>query len=81
MVLSNQVAEVVLTHRDRLLRFGSELIFRICEHFGVKVTVLDESPPSTDEEELTRDVIMLMVVFSARLYGKRSHRNRKKIAA
>lgn len=42
-----------------------------------EVDVLETRAEKTFEEELARDVITLMTVFCARLYGKRSHRNKK----
>ena len=80
-ILSGQVGELVITHKDRLLRFGHELIFHLCTLFGVKVRLVDEAISISFEEELTKDVITLMTVFSARLYGRRSHRNKKQLAA
>jgi len=78
LLLSGRVSEIILTHKDRLLRFGSELIFRICECCNTKVIVLDEPVEMSDEEKLTKDVLEILTVFSARLYGKRSHKNRTK---
>ena len=80
LITSFQIAELVITHKDRLLRFGSEILFYLCKAFDVKVTILEESKNLTDEEKLSNDVIELMVVFSARLYGKRGHKNRIKKA-
>ena len=37
LILSGKVSDRVLTHKDRFLRFGSELIFIICKFFGIKV--------------------------------------------
>ena len=42
MILSGQVSDTVLTHKDRLLRFGSELIFLICKFFGIRVHIIHE---------------------------------------
>jgi len=67
----------VLSHKDRLLRFGSELVFSLCEHFGVEVIIINASEDSTCEEDLANDVIEIVTVFSARLYGSRSHKNRQ----
>ena len=78
-ILSGEMSRLVITHKDRLLRFGHELIFYLCRCFGVLVTVTEESEKIAFEEELTRDVITLMTVFSARLYGRRSHQNRNKV--
>ena len=79
MIVSGEVGELILTHKDRLLRFGHELIFKLCDWYKVKITILEASKTESFEVELTKDVITLMTVFSARLYGKRSHKNKQKI--
>jgi predicted site-specific integrase-resolvase len=72
------VGRLVLTHKDRLLRFGSEIVFALCEEFKIEVTVINQSEkPLSFEEELAGDVLEIITVFSARLYGSRSHKNRK----
>ena len=77
MILSGQVSDIVLTHKDRLLRFGSELIFLICKFFGIRVHIIHEEKDLTDEQLLAFDVLEIITVFSARLYGKRAHKNVK----
>ena len=80
LVLDNQVQRLVLTHKDRLLRFGAELIFSICEAKNVEVIIInqgDEAP--SFEEELAKDVLEIITVFSAKLYGSRSKKNKKLI--
>jgi len=77
LICSSQIERLVLTNKDRLLRFGSELIFNLCSHFGVEVVIINKSEDSTFEEDLTQDVLELITVFSARLYGSRSHKNKK----
>ena len=57
LICSEQVDRIVLTHKDRLLRFGSELIFTLCEHFGVEVILINRSEDSTFEEDLAKDVM------------------------
>lgn len=76
-LLDGDVCRLVLTHKDRLLRFGSELIFSICEYHGVEVIILNKKEDSTFEEDLASDVLEIITVFSARLYGSRSHKNKK----
>jgi predicted site-specific integrase-resolvase len=80
-IFRREVSHLVLNHKDRLLRFGSEIIFSLCKHFGVEVILLEEPMQSSFEQELACDVIELMTVFSSKLYGRRSHQNRKKLAA
>lgn len=76
--LCNQdVGRLVITHKDRLLRFGSELVFSICNHVGCEVIIINASEDTSYEDDLTRDVLEIITVFSARLYGSRSHKNKK----
>jgi predicted site-specific integrase-resolvase len=79
MLINDQVQRLVLHHKDRLLRFGSELIFTLCRYLKVEVIVLEETIGSSFEEELVADVIEIITVFSSRLYGRRSHANRQKL--
>lgn len=77
LIADNQVERLVLTHKDRLLRFGSELVFSLCEHFGCEVVIINRTEDSSFEEDLASDVLEIITVFSARLYGSRSHKNKK----
>ena len=77
-ICSGEVGRLVLTHKDRLLRFGSELVFALCEEFGTEVVIVNQAEQELRfEEELAQDVLEIITVFSARLYGSRSHKNRK----
>jgi len=80
LLLEKKISTLTLTHKDRLLRFGHELIFQICRWAGTDVIILEEPEVVSFEEELCKDVLTLMTVFSARLYGKRSHKNQRVIA-
>ena len=80
LIVSGKIEKLILTHHDRLLRFGHELVFNLCQWFGVDVEIIHAKEEESFELELTKDVITLMTVFSARLYGKRSHKNRKNLA-
>lgn len=78
LILNKQINILVINHKDRLLRFGSELIFNLCKFNNIKVFIIEDKILSF-EEELTHNVIELMTVFCARLYGKRSHQNKNKL--
>ena len=73
---SGQVKTLVLINEDRLLRFGTEVVFGLCRKMGTDVTILEKKPDALFEEELVKDVITLMTVFCARLYGRRSNKKR-----
>lgn len=78
LILDGQVKRLVLTHKDRLLRFGAELVFAICEAKNVEVIIINKGDENIKfEEELAKDVLEIITVFSARLYGSRSKKNKK----
>ena len=78
-ILSGQIGRLVITHKDRLLRFGAELVFSICEARNVEVLIMNQGEDTTFEEDLAKDVLEIVTVFSARLYGSRSHKNKRMI--
>jgi putative resolvase len=77
LIVDSKVERLVITHKDRLLRFGSELIFSLCEHFRTEVLIINRIEDASFEEDLASDVLEIITVFSARLYGSRSHKNKK----
>lgn len=79
MLVSGECSRLVIADKDRLLRFGAELVFSICAIKGVQVVILNADPQASFEEDLARDVLEIVTVFSARLYGSRAKRNRKLI--
>jgi len=79
-IMAGDIGRLVITHKDRLLRFGSELVFAMCEEFDTEVVIVNKSiEETTFEIELATDMIELITVFSARLYGARSQKNKRLI--
>ena len=76
-ILDENIGRLVLTHKDRLLRFGAELIFSICAAKKIEVVIINQGAEPRFEEELAKDVLEIITVFSARLYGSRSRKNQK----
>lgn len=77
LIIAGQVSRIILTHKDRLLRFGSEILFTICSYFNTNIEIIDENEKVSDEQKLAYDVLEIITVFSARLYGKRAHQKKK----
>lgn len=71
-IIQGTVSEVVITHKDRLCRFGFDLVSFIAEKFSCRILVLDESQ-SSPQEELVKDLLSIVHVFSCRLYGLRKY--------
>jgi putative resolvase len=76
-IIEGEVGRLVITHKDRLLRFGAELVFALCEAREVEVVIINSGVELKFEEELAKDVLEIITVFSARLYGSRSRKNQK----
>ncbi|AEC03036.1 IS607 family transposase [Parasphaerochaeta coccoides] len=76
-IMSGHIGRLVITHRDRLLRWGAELVFAICEAKSVEVVILNQGEDTNFEEDVAQDVLEIITVFSARLYGSRSHKTHK----
>ena len=77
LILRRRMRRLVLMHKDRLLRFGAELVFALCEAQGIEIVIVNRGEQPSFEQELAQDVLEIITVFSARLYGSRSHKTRK----
>ena len=75
-VQRGMVKEVVVAHKDRLARFGTEIIEWVLKQAGVPLVVLDRNVLSPNEE-LTQDLMAIVHVFSCRLNGKRRYAKTK----
>ena len=78
LILQGKVKELVLTPKDRLLRFGSEIIFQICHFYGLKITIPNDATDKPHMEQFCSDLVEIMTVFCSKIYGHRSHQNRKR---
>jgi putative resolvase len=75
-----QVRRLLLAHRDRLVRFGYDYFEAFCERHHTELVVINGEAMSP-EQELVRDLVAIVTVFSARLPGLRSYRKVLKDAA
>ncbi len=80
MIELGQVRHLIIAHRDRLVRFGYEYFEAFCERHHTELVVINGEAMSP-EQELVRDLIAIVTVFSARLHGLRSYRKVLKDAA
>ena len=80
LICSNRIERIVVNYKDRLIRFGFELIEHLCSIYNVTIEVINLTEDKTYEEELVEDVLSVITVFSAKLYGSRSHKSKKIIA-
>lgn len=77
--IKNQVEEVVIAYKDRLARFGYELIEYILKnHSNTNIKILNKSEEKTPTEELTDDIIAIMNVYVAKVNGLRKYEKKLK---
>ena len=78
MITNSEVEKIVILYKDRLLRFGYEIIENLCEKYGTTIEIIDNTE-RTEEQELVEDLIQIITVFSCRLQGKRANKAKKMI--
>ena len=78
MVTNSEVEKIVVLCKDRLIRFGYELIENLCNKFGTTIEIIDNTE-KTEQQELVEDLVQIVTVFSCRLQGKRANKAKKMI--
>jgi len=74
-----KIGRLVIAHKDRLCRFGFELIKAICARRGCELLELAQESLSP-EQEMVQDLMAIVHCFSSRLYGLRNYRQSLKAA-
>lgn len=77
LIDEDKVERVIITYKDRLLRFGSEIIEQLCELHDTDLIIINTTEDKTYEQELVDDVLSIITVFSSRMYGKHSHKTKR----
>ena len=78
LITQNKVEKVVVLYKDRLLRFGFELIEYIASLYNCEIEIIDTTKKS-EQQELVEDLVQIITVFSCKLQGKRANKTRKMI--
>ena len=68
---------VVVSHKDRLARFGFDLIEQLVHHHGGRIVVLDPYVSTSPQSELTADLLAILHHFACKMHGARSHQGKK----
>jgi len=71
-IMCGDIEEVVIAYKDRLCRFGFELLEQVASKYNTKLVVLNKIELSP-EDELVKDLLAIIHVFSCRLYGLRKY--------
>ena len=76
-VMENKIKTIVISNKDRFIRFGYDWFENFCEKFNTKIIIVNNETLSPNEE-LVQDIISILQVFSCRLYGLRKYKNQIK---
>ena len=75
--MENKISTIIITHKDRFIRFGYDWFEKFVGKFNVKIIVVNNELLSP-QEELVKDIISILHVFSCRIYGLRKYKNKIK---
>lgn len=76
LIISNEVEKVVVLYKDRLLRFGFELVEYIANLYNCEIEIVDNTKKS-GQQELAEDLVQIITVFSCKLQDKRANKTKK----
>lgn len=76
LISQGEVEKIVVLYKDRLLRFGFELIEYMASLYHCEIEVVDNTEKS-EQQELVEDLVQIITVFSCRLQGKRANKAKK----
>lgn len=80
LAIAGKINEVVIAHKDRLARFGYDLIEDLIkEYSNGKIIIINEKEEQEPEEELMKDVLQIMNVFVAKMNGLRKYKKKEKV--
>ena len=72
-VMENKVKMILVSHKDRFVRFGFDWFEKFCNKFNVEIVVVKNEKLSP-QKELVQDIVSILHVFSFRLYGLRKYK-------
>ena len=76
-VMEQKIKTIVISHKDRFVRFGYDWFLRFCEKFNTEIIVVNNENLSP-QKELMQDIISILHVFSCKLYGLRKYKKQIK---
>lgn len=78
-ICQKEVSKVVILYKDRLIRFGFDLIEYICRLHGTEIEIVDNTEKSK-EQELVDDLIQIITVYANKIFGSRSKKTKELIS-
>lgn len=77
--INGEIEEVVIAHKDRLTRFGYEMLEYIIEKYSrAKIIIINKDEEATPTGEMTKDLVAIMNVYVAKVNGLRKYKKKIK---
>ena len=76
-IVCGKIGKIIINYKDRLVRFGNEILFQLCKLMGVEILILNEKEEKNYEKKLVEDVLAILIVYSSKIYGHRAHKNKQ----
>ena len=74
-VMEQKIKTIIVTHKDRFIRFGYDWFEKFCMKFNTTIViVIVNNEELSPQEELVQDIVSILHVFSCRLYGLRKYK-------
>lgn len=73
-VMDKKIAKIIVSHKDRFIRFGYEWFESFCQRFGCEIEVVNNEKTSP-EQEVVQDLISIIHCFSCKVYGLRKYKS------
>ena len=73
--MTNEISTIIITHKDRFIRFGYDWFESFLAKFNVEIIVVNNKSLSP-QEELVQDIISILHIFSCRIYGLRKYKKK-----
>lgn len=73
-ILTKKISKIIISHKDRFIRFGFDWFFNFANMYGCEIEIVNNETTSP-QEEMVKDLISIIHVFSCRIYGLRKYKN------
>lgn len=77
LIQSNQVDRVVILYKDRIVRFGLELLEQVCQFHDTKIEIINHSQVHTFEQEQIEDFLCITTFLGNQMYGSKNEKTKR----
>ena len=76
-VMEGQIKTIIISNKDRFIRFGYDWFERFCQKFNTEIIIVNNESLSP-KEEVVQDILSIFDIFSCKLYGLRKYKQQIK---